>query len=182
MAVAIDEFRCEAAVYSAGYPTGIGFTDADVAEDLFDLNLQLIRANDEYQAHLDVERLRHDVLKTVVFHVRYMSKVAARFLHEVPVDLASMNKFARENWEALIEPTWSQFLGIYQAVPSAFSPWTATASQATIDKLVGVVASLMTSFGYEATEDAFYVHLSVEEVQARFDRANAEADLLGHTP
>ena len=41
-AVAIDEFRCEAAVYAAGYPTGPGLADEDVADDLFGLTVQLL--------------------------------------------------------------------------------------------------------------------------------------------
>jgi len=121
-AVAIDEFRCEAAVYAAGYSIGAGLTDEDVADDLFGLNLQLIGADHEYQSHLDVERLRDDVLKTAVFHLRYMGKVAARYLHGVPVDPSGMNRFARANWEAFVEPTWSQFLDLYRTVPEAITP------------------------------------------------------------
>ena len=178
-ALAIDEFRCEAAVYAAGYPTGPGLADEDVADDLFGLNVQLLGADHEYQSHLDVESLRDDVLKTVVFHLRYMGKVAARYLHGVPVEPAAMNEFARANWEALVEPTWSRFLGIYRNVPMAFTPWAGTAPTDAAVTLVSVAADLMTSFGYEATEDSFWIRMSAPDRQVRLDRANAEADLLG---
>lgn len=178
-AVAIDEFRCEAAVYAAGYPTGPGLADEDVADDLFGLNLQLLGADHEYQSHLDVERLRHEVLKTVVFHLRYMGKVAARFVHGVPVEPSAMNRFAGANWEALVEPTWSRFLEIYATVPKAITPWTGTAPTEAAVALVSAAARLMNSFGYEATGDSFWIRMSAQDRQVRLDRANAEADLLG---
>jgi hypothetical protein len=178
-AVAIDEFRCEAAVYAAGYPTGPGLADEDVADDLFGLYVQLLGADYEYQSHLDVERLRDDVLKTVVFHVRYMGKIAARYLHGVPVELSGINRFARANWEAFVEPTWDQFLDVYRTVPNAMIRWPGTAPTEAAIALVGVVASQMTSFGYEATEDSFWIRMSADDRQVRLDRANAEADLLG---
>lgn len=178
-AVAIDEFRCEAAAYAAGYPTGPGLADEDVALDLFGLNVQLLSADHQYQTHLDVERLREDVLRTVVFHLRHMGKVAARCLHGVPVQPSGLNRFARVNWEVLIEPTWSRFLEVYRTVPDAISPWPGTGPTDTVVKLVSASASLMTSFGYEATEAAFWIRMSARERQVRLDRANAEAELLG---
>ena len=178
-AVAIDEFRCEAAVYAAGYPTGPGLADEDVADDLFGLNVQLLGADHEYQSHLDVERLRDDVLKTVVFHLRYMGKVAARFLHGDPVEPSAMNRFASANWEAFVEPTWSRFVDVYQTVPKASTPWAGLAPTGAAVALVSVVANLMTCFGYEATEDSFWIRLSAYDRQVRLDRANGEADLLG---
>ena len=177
-AVAIDEFRCEAAVYAAGYPPGPGLSDEDVADDLFGLNVQLLGADHQYRSHLDVERLRDDVLKTVVFHLRYMGKVAARYLYGEPVEPSAMNTFARANWEAFVEPTWSRFLDVYRTVPQAFTPWAGAAPTDAAVALVRVVASLMTSFGYEATEDSFWIRMSAHDRQVRLDRANGEADLL----
>lgn len=181
-ALAVDEYRCEAAVYAAGYPTGMDVADADVADDLFSLNIALLHADDEYQSHEDVARLRLDVLKTVAFHVQFMGKMAARCLHLDPIDPSGMNKFARANWEAFVEPTWTRFLDVYRAIPQATSPWAHPAPTDAVVELVSGIASLVTSFGYEATENEFFDRLSDEDVQARLDRANAEADLLGHTP
>lgn len=178
-AVALDEFRCEAAVYDVGYPTGPGLADEDVAEDLFELNVQLLLADHEYQSHRDVERLRQDVLRTVIFHLRYMGKIAARTLHGVPVELAVMNKFARANWEAFVEPTWYRFLAVYRRVPAALTPWVGEAPTEASVALVSLVASLMDSFGYEATEDSFWIRMSARDRQLRRDRAKAEADFLG---
>ena len=41
------------------------------------------------------------------------------------------------------------------------------------------LVKLMTSFGYEATEDSIWIRMSAHDRQVRLDRANAEADLLG---
>lgn len=179
VAVAVDEFRCEAAVYDAGYPPGIGLEDEDVAEGLFGLNIQLLGADHDYQSHLDVERLRNDVLRAVVFHLRYMGKVAARDLHGVPVDPGGMNRFARANWEAFVEPTWRRLLNVYRSVPTATTPWVGRAPMDVGVALVDLVAILMTSVGYEATEDSFWIRISSPDRQVRLDRANAEAALRG---
>ena len=108
-----------------------------------------------------------------------MGKVAARYLHGVPVEPAAMNKFARASWEAFVEPTWSRFLDVYRTVPMAFTPWAGTAPTDAAVGLVSLVVKLMTSFGYEATEDSIWIRMSAHDRQVRLDRANAEADLLG---
>lgn len=178
-AVAVDEFRCEASAYRAGYPTGEGRADDDVASDLFGLNLQLLEAAHEYQEHLDVARLREDALKVVLFHLRQMGTVAARHLHGDPFDPTVLNQFARANWEVLVAPTWGRFLDVYKKVPEAFSSWPNPASADAALELVGVARDLVLSFGYEATEYEFWIRMTDPDRQARLDRANGEADLLG---
>lgn len=177
--VAVDEYRCEAAVYRAGYPVEGGRDDEGLADDLFGLNLQLLAADHEYQSHLDVTRLRDDVLRTVVFHLRYMGTIAARHLHHDPVDPASLNRYARKNWETLVGPTWERFVGLYRALPDAFTPWSSPAAMDASVALVDLAHDLTLCFGFEATEDAFWIRMTDSARQARLDRANGEADLLG---
>jgi hypothetical protein len=178
-AVAIDEYRCEAAVYGAGFEVERGRDDGGLAHDLFGLNLQLLAADHEYQTHRDVARLRDDVLRAVVFHLRYMGTIAARHLHHDPIDPNSLNRYARKNWETLVSPTWEQFVGLYRAIPDALTPWPSPAATESSVDLVNLVHDLTLSFGFEATEDAFWIRMTGSARQARLDRANGEADLLG---
>lgn len=176
--VAIEEFRCEAAVYAAGYQVGPGLTEKGLAEDLFGLNVQLIGADHLYQSHLDVERLRGDILNAMVFHLRYMAHIAARDLHGFPLRFPAMSSISRAYWASLVEPTWHRFLNVYRTIPDAFTPWTGPAATDAVVALVEATTPLMTSFGYEASVDSFWVRLSIQDRQVRLDRANAEAGLL----
>lgn len=178
-AAAIDEYRCEAAVYEAGYRLERGRDDDGLADELFGLNLGLLAADHEYQAHLDVARLRDDVLRVVVFHVRYMGTVAARHLHHDPVDPIGLNAYARENWETLVAPTWERFVDLYRTIPKASATWPRPAATDTSVTMVGFALDLTLSFGFEATENEFRIRMTGRDRQARLDRANAEADLLG---
>lgn len=176
--VAVDEFRCEAGVYRAGYQCGPGRNYEGLSDELFQLNLQLLAADHEYQTHLDVARLRDDVLRTVVFHLRYMATVAARHLHHDHIDPTRLNRHARENWESLVAPTWERFVALYGAVPDAFTPWPSPAAIDASVAVVGLAHDLTLSFGFEVTEDAFWIRMTGPERRARVDRANGEADLL----
>ena len=178
-AVAIDEYRCEAAVYEAGYQLEHGRDDEGLADDLFGLNRRLVIADHEYQTHLDVARLREDVLREVVFHLRYMGTVAARHLHHDPIDPTRLNRYAQENWETLVAPTWERFVALYRAVPDAFTQWPSPAATDASVAVVDLAHDLTLSFGFEATEDAFWIRMTAPERGARRDRANGEADLLG---
>lgn len=176
--VAVDEYRCEATVYLASYRLECSRDDEGLADDLFGLNLQLLAADHEYQAHLDVARLRDEFLHAMVFHIRYMGTVPARHLLRDPIDPTRLNRYARENWEKLVAPTWESFVALYRAVPDAFMPWPSPAAKEVSVAVVDLVHELTLSFGFEATEEAFWIRLTDSERQARLVRANAEADLL----
>lgn len=176
VAIALDEYRCEAAAYRAGYPVEEGRDDDGLTDDLFGLNVQLLHADHEYQTHRDVAQLRDDVLRVVIFHIRYMATIVARHLHNTPVDPFRLNQHARKNWEVLIAPTWERFVAFYRDVPEAFDPWPAPADAEAAVAVVGLVRDLTESFGYEAGRETFWIRATRVEWQDRLDRANREAD------
>ncbi|ABL82254.1 hypothetical protein Noca_2751 [Nocardioides sp. JS614] len=177
-AVCVDEYRCEAAVFAAGYSVENSHTDFEYEGTLTGLNIASIGANFEYQKHLDVARLRSDVLAAMSNHTKTLGCMAARHLHGHPFDPANLSTHGQANWSELVAPAWVELLGLLAEVPDASSAWPGKESAQTATSGISMMNTFCKSLGYLAEPDKFWIKMDLATFNQRLDRANAEMKIF----
>jgi hypothetical protein len=177
--IAIDEYRSEATVYQAGYPVEFSRSDAGIVDWLFGLNRALWESVEECFEHLDVERLRNEVLTQLMAAVRFMGCTIARHLHYAPIDPTEFNVYAQANWADYIEPTWDDFVEFYAAIPPADRPFPAADADAAASKALQLLVGFTHSCGFAAGgADPFEILAGAVDFVARSARIDAEGYLV----
>lgn len=182
-AIAVEEYRCEATVYSRGYPVEFGRTDDGINDALLEGNADILQALTSEDSMADPGILRDKVMAVMDRITKVIACLAARHLHNGGFDPGDLNPVAKRNWNALIRPTWERHLAFYSTIPPADRSW---GREPALDATCGPGATLNTDllrdlgFHSQGPEGgSFLVDVSEAEFKKRIDRFVEERELRG---
>lgn len=175
--IALEEYRCESAVFAAGYPVETSRTDPEIEETLTNINIETLKAKYEYDTvHQDPRTARNDVLGNLAYTTRTLACLAARHLHADEFKPKNLSQTARAHWVELVAPTWTQLLHVVRNVPDAVKPWPAPAPERAALAMIPIINILADSFGFKGEPEAFWLTMDDETFERRLARANSEYD------
>lgn len=174
--IAIEEYRCEAAVFAAGYQVEESRSDLEIEAHLRDLNVETIKAKFEYDTvHQDPATARFDVLRCLAYTSRTLGCLAARHLHCEQFLPKNLSTHARANWVELVAPPWIQLLALVRNVPDATKPWPNPEPAKAATAALPIMNLLSDSLGFKGEPEAFWLLMDQATYDKRLARANAEA-------